>query len=901
VFRAAYSVRVVLVVFLSWVGVSPGQTQDSNADVEKPAVQTQVAGLVSPVEPDWVTEFPVDLATEPTNAADAGGTFFLLVDAQYDLATRTTYYRYLKRLTTESALQDGSQLSVGYDPAYQKLAFHRLVIHRKGESIDRLATQEFKLIQREEDHERQLYDSSLSALAVVEDTRVGDVMEYAFSVSGSNPVFGDHFYWSMTLSYTVPIGHIHGIFRQPATGPVKISQNATDYAAEVSERDGTTIHRWQLDHPEPLPSEGGLPADYDPWGWVEVASYQSWAEVNEWALAQYIIPDALPAELETVVEKAAALGSGEEKVLAALRFVQDEIRYLGIFEGVHSHKPHPLETIMRRRFGDCKDKSLMLVSMLRRMGIDAYPALVQTDYRKAIAGWTPSPQAFDHLVTRVVVDGSVYWLDPTRSYQRGKLADLYFPDYGWALVMREGASDLTAIEPQGHDEARTRVSEVFRMKDYKGEATLEVVTTTTGSVADSSRSYFASVAPAEIKRGYLNYYSTTYDEIESSKDLEVEDDEETNTFIVREHYRINSFWEEKSDDEKKFEASLASKYTYERLGIPSTKNRKMPFAIGHPVDVEHRVEVHMPTAMKEKANEVLIEDPNFRFEYKETFDGPVTRLFFSYKSLADRVAPDRIADYIRNVRKAEDHTSYSMWISRDLHEGRAMEPGDPPYRMNWMMVVVALLGMGVAAVIVYLLSHLTITFKPPKQYNPELDGLRGWLILVGIGVWLRPLFAFIGVGALVYGYDLDTWEALTVSGNPGYHPLWAPVMAAEVFDIGLVAPVYLYSLILFLRRHRLFPALMIAILAYELISTFSFAIVLQAIPGADTAVKAEFLKTFFQSLIGACIWIPYFFLSRRVLSTFRNGVKIAAVPFTSPPPLPLSASSGANTFPPSAG
>ena len=109
-FRAAYYVRVVVVVFLSWVGVSPGQTQDSNADVEKPAVQTQVAGLVSPVEPDWVTEFPVDLATEPTNAADAGGTFFLLVDAQYDLATRTTYYRYLKRLTTESALQDGSQL-----------------------------------------------------------------------------------------------------------------------------------------------------------------------------------------------------------------------------------------------------------------------------------------------------------------------------------------------------------------------------------------------------------------------------------------------------------------------------------------------------------------------------------------------------------------------------------------------------------------------------------------------------------------------------------------------------------------------------------------------------------------------------------------------------------------------
>lgn len=896
--------RAALFVFLAGAGLLSGHGQEAPVELEKTPVASATptpADLVVPVEPGWVVDLPVDLATMPANAADAGGTFFLLVDSQYDLATRTTYYRYLKRLNTESALQDGSQLSVGYDPAYQKLAFHRLVIHRGGEAIDRLATQEFKLLQREEDHERQLYDSSLSALAVVEDTRVGDVMEYAFSVAGSNPVFGDHFYWATTLSYTVPIGHVHAIFRHPAAVPVKFSQNATDHEAVISEEGGTITHRWHLTNPEPLPGEGGLPMDYDPWGWVEAASYQSWGEVNEWALSQYHIPDTLPSELEAVVEKASGLASNEEKVLAALRFVQDEIRYLGIFEGVHSHKPYPLETIMRRRFGDCKDKSLMLVSMLRRLGIEAYPALVRTDYRKAIAEWTPSPQAFDHLVTCAVVDGEVRWLDPTRSYQRGRLANLYFPDYGYSLVMREGTSDLTTIEPQGHAESRTRVSEDFRMEDYRGETILEVVTTTTGSVADSNRSYFASVAPAEIKRSYLNYYSTTYDEIESIKDLEVEDDEKTNTFTVREFYRIRNFWQEKSDDDQKFEASLASKYTKECLSIPSTKNRKMPFAVSLPLDMRHEIRIHLPTQLNFTPGNVVIDDPAFRFEYDESFEGKVTTIVMSYKSLADRVEPDRIAEYIRNVRKAEDHTGYSMWIARALYEGREVEVGDPPYRMNWMMVVIALLGMGLGAVIVYLLSHFPITFRPAKLYDPALDGLRGWLILVGLGVWLRPILALVGTVTLVYGYDLDTWEALTVPGNPDYHSLWAPMMIAEVFDIGLVAPVYLYALILFLRRHRLFPVLLIAIFAYEVVTSFFFAMALQVIPGADPEVKREFLGTFSKTLIGAAIWIPYLAVSRRVASTFRKGGPESPAARLTPPPLPVSVLPGAGTFPPASG
>ena len=45
---------------------------------------------------------------------------------------------------------------------------------------------------------------------------------------------------------------------------------------------------------------------------------------------------------------------------------------------------------MERRFGDCKDKTLLLLSLLDALGIEAYPALVNTDVQRGIRQQAPS-------------------------------------------------------------------------------------------------------------------------------------------------------------------------------------------------------------------------------------------------------------------------------------------------------------------------------------------------------------------------------------------------------------------------------------------------------------------------------------------------------------------------------
>ena len=93
--------------------------------------------------------------------------------------------------------------------------------------------------------------------------------------------------------------------------------------------------------------------------------------------------------------------------------MQDEVRYFGIEMGSSTVKPGDPSTVFSRRFGDCKDKSLLFVTILRALGIEAYPVLVNSTVRRALADWQPSDGAFDHCIAVARCDDQTYWLDPT--------------------------------------------------------------------------------------------------------------------------------------------------------------------------------------------------------------------------------------------------------------------------------------------------------------------------------------------------------------------------------------------------------------------------------------------------------------------------------------------------------
>ena len=93
------------------------------------------------------------------------------------------------------------------------------------------------------------------------------------------------------------------------------------------------------------------------------------------------------------------------------RWVADGVRYFGVELDVHAYVPYPVETVLRRGYGDCKDKAALLATLLGAKGIRAVPVLVASGDDDVLAPTLPTLAAFNHLMLHLPDDG--LFLDPT--------------------------------------------------------------------------------------------------------------------------------------------------------------------------------------------------------------------------------------------------------------------------------------------------------------------------------------------------------------------------------------------------------------------------------------------------------------------------------------------------------
>lgn len=101
----------------------------------------------------------------------------------------------------------------------------------------------------------------------------------------------------------------------------------------------------------------------------------------------------------------------EKRTGAVLRYLQDNYTYQALLFGVRAMIPNTPAVIRENRFGDCKDHAVLMVQLLRSLGIEAYPALVDTTrwFNPAI----PSMEQFDHMIVYIPALARCPFVDPT--------------------------------------------------------------------------------------------------------------------------------------------------------------------------------------------------------------------------------------------------------------------------------------------------------------------------------------------------------------------------------------------------------------------------------------------------------------------------------------------------------
>lgn len=207
----------------------------------------------------------------------------------------------------------------------------------------------------------------------------------------------------------------------------------------------------QPELPDDAPGRFSLPQ------MLAATTFTDWADVSRTMAPLYIAKDMIApgsALAGEVAKITAAESDPLRRTVAALRLVQDQIRYLAMGMDGGNYTPEKPARTWELRYGDCKAKSLLLLAILGAMNIEAEAVLANIEQGDAVPQRLPTPSAFNHVLVRATVDGRTLWLDGTSSGARLEdIADT--PWFRHVLPLRTAGAELIPVEMRPAARAET--------------------------------------------------------------------------------------------------------------------------------------------------------------------------------------------------------------------------------------------------------------------------------------------------------------------------------------------------------------------------------------------------------------------------------------------------------------
>jgi transglutaminase-like putative cysteine protease len=636
----------------------------------------------------WVEPTAVDTG-RTLRAEDAvSGLHLLLSEQQVRVNPEhtETFHRKVHQVVSSRGVEKGSQFQVVFSPSHERLRLHGLWRTRDGVRTQLLRAEDVKLLKQERALEKRIYGDERAAVVFLKDVRVGDVLEEAYTLEEAHPLFRGHYVDMLFLTEEVPVGHLLRRVLVPEGLPLHFKTHALELAPTVRTVAGHREYRWER-RDVPLPtSEDQVPQDIMVWPFVQLSSFASWAEVVSWGLA---LQDGLEGSAELEAQAAAwrALPTEEARFLAAVRFVQDEVRYLGIEIGPNTHKPHAPGQVLAQRFGDCKDKAFLLIHLLRALDIPAHMALVNSRFQGGVAGMIPSPYAFNHAIVRAQVAGRTEWVDATLTLQRGVLGKRGPVPYGQALVLAPGTAALEAI-PHPVPEAPT-VDVRYRLSlEDSGSGTLHITTRYTGASADATRSWMANFSEEQRTTRQLDRRRTLFPHLKQVEPPRATDDTQANVVTVEEQYTLEKVWDAGA-------VTIGLELTALQLSLPDRPERTYPLGLSHPTHIRERWEVQAGSMGSLTVRQKTVDGPASRL-VSNVHHGPGGLVLEGeYTTLADRVPLEALPRHIDAVKEMQGLMGLTLPAPVGAVVNRKPGDGEPSRTTSLIISLGVLVAIGV--------------------------------------------------------------------------------------------------------------------------------------------------------------------------------------------------------------
>jgi transglutaminase-like putative cysteine protease len=378
---------------------------------------------------------------------DASGVY-LFIDEDIRLTDdnrEISEIHYVVKILNDRGKEKFGEVSLAYDSTYEKLELEYARTIKPDGTVVTVGDKNIRDVSVYLNY--PLYSNARARIISMPEVASGSVIEYKARLTRSqlpNRKDFDTTYW---LQADEPIAFQRSRIRVPKGRDLKYKiVNAAyntfgfDMTPAVREENNEKVYSLEFRNVPQIVPEPGMPSWSRVNPYILFSTFDDWQDIYTWWQGLYKDKIVVDEEIRGKVrELTRGKLTDEEKIRAIYNFCAQDIRYVAVEYGEAGYEPHRASEIFRNKYGDCKDKAILLVTMLQGAGIEAFPVLISTFDALDLQEDTPN-LLFNHAIAAVEIGGEPVFMDatgPTVSWRdlpvgdQGRMTLVFFKDkYG---------------------------------------------------------------------------------------------------------------------------------------------------------------------------------------------------------------------------------------------------------------------------------------------------------------------------------------------------------------------------------------------------------------------------------------------------------------------------------------
>jgi len=319
----------------------------------------------------------------------------------------------LVKILTDKGRQDLATRKVPYHKRYNTVRVPLARVIKKDGRVVPVPPESIKDGTMAETQQMNILEENFRRLNItIPQLETGDAVELIIETV-SQPLIKNHYNDILVFQGLEPILRKEAVISGPASRPLRfvVKNGRLDFSK--SEKDGRLIYSWKAVNQPKIDLEPAMVSVADVALKVVASTFKDWEELSRYGASLNVgktePSEALRAKVRELVQ---GLTTDEERIMAVFRYVSQKIRYMGSSMDLGAFiEPHPAAYTFEKQYGVCRDKSLLMMTMLREIGIKSYDTIINISAR--IEPEIPIIY-FEHAICAVVLkDGRTFYMDPT--------------------------------------------------------------------------------------------------------------------------------------------------------------------------------------------------------------------------------------------------------------------------------------------------------------------------------------------------------------------------------------------------------------------------------------------------------------------------------------------------------